>query len=101
MGNLCTKKGYTRHPTHLCEDSRHDSHSSSISSQLIIAGPFHTTRQFNAHFHPSASHTTDYPSSYQSSKNLILPHLGRLLGCEKLDKLGQFLTGGVFELTRR
>ena len=35
---------------------------------------------------------------HQSSKNLILPHLTRLLRSEELDQLGQLLARGVFEL---
>ena len=35
---------------------------------------------------------------HQSSKNLILPHLARLLRSEELDQLDQLLACGVFEL---
>lgn len=44
------------------------------------------------------NHHISLLSLHQSSKTLILPHLRRLLGGEELDKLGQFLARGIFEL---
>ena len=81
-----------------------------ISSGQVHIGAPYTTKLIQGGMHQTSS-TTDIEQFsiqalqahlslhlHQRGKNLVLPHLARLLRSEEFDQLDQFLARGVFEL---